>query len=78
MQQPLPFDPDIYYGIVAENLFKNFGARALSVADMALNKMRALGDKEGLGIWLAIHEHLATRAAEVMREDLTGNSPTLH
>lgn len=61
-QQELPFDPNVYYGIVAENLLKNLGAKALHYADHALAKMKTLGDDKGLDIWLNIHQHLIMRS----------------
>ncbi len=68
MQQPLPFDPEIYFGYVADNLLKNLGQKALSYADHALNKMRSLGDDEGFDLWLSIHAHLIEKASERERE----------
>ncbi|WCL54899.1 hypothetical protein [Gimibacter soli] len=74
MQQPLPFDPNIYYGIVAENLLKNFGSHAFFMSDQALQKMKALGDDEGFDIWLSIHEHLNAKATEA----IVGEEAVLH
>ncbi|WP_308911314.1 hypothetical protein [Pseudokordiimonas caeni] len=74
MQQPLPFDPNIYYGIVAENLLRNFGNHAFFMADQALQKMKALGDDEGFDIWLSIHEHLSAKATEA----IVGEEAVLH
>lgn len=68
--QSVDFDPDFYFGLVAENLIKNFGTRALFYADEALRKMRALGDDEGFDLWMSIHEHLSQRAAEALGKDL--------
>ncbi|SDE57875.1 MULTISPECIES: hypothetical protein [Kordiimonas] len=64
MQQSLPFDPNYYFGLVAENLLKNLGPKALDYADEALSKMKAIGDEEGFDLWLSIHEHLTTIAAD--------------
>lgn len=64
MQQPQSFDPNFYFGLVAENLLKNLGPKALDYADEALSKMKALGDEEGFDLWLSIHEHLTTIAAD--------------
>ncbi|MCK0069216.1 MULTISPECIES: hypothetical protein [Kordiimonas] len=61
-QEQLPFDPNVYYGIVADNLLKNLGPKALHYADHALAKMKSLGDEKGLDIWLNIHEHLIMRS----------------
>ena len=69
MQQQLPFDPNFYYGLVAENLLKNLGVKALSYADEALSKMKAIGDDEGFDIWLSIHEQLTTRATDTLRPE---------
>lgn len=71
MQPQLSFDPNVYFGIVAENLLKNFGPKALEYADKALNKMKALGDDEGFDMWLSIHEHLALMAADTLRPEGT-------
>ena len=67
MPEPLPFDPDFYYGLVADNLLKNFGSKALVYADEALSKMRAIGDDEGFDIWLEIHAHLTDKASDAFR-----------
>ena len=67
MQQSLSFDPNFYFGLVAENLLKNLGPKALIYADEALSKMKAIGDDEGLDLWLSIHEHLTTIAADTIR-----------
>lgn len=64
------FDPDFYFGLVADNLIKNFGSRALFYADEALKKMRAIGDSEGFDLWLNIHEHLSQKAADEMGSGL--------
>ncbi len=66
-QQPLSFDPNYYFGLVAENLLKNLGPKALEYADEALSKMKAIGDDEGFDIWLSIHEHLTTIAADTFK-----------
>jgi len=58
------FDPTIYFDITARNLLKNFGERALHYADEALKKMRALGDEDGLEMWLGIREQLQRRLQE--------------
>ena len=73
MQQPQSFDqnqsfdPNFYFGLVADNLLKNLGLKALVYADEALSKMKALGDEEGFNLWLSIHQHLAERASSDMR-----------
>lgn len=74
MQQSLPFDPNYYFGLVAQNLLKNLGPKALDYADEALSKMKAIGDDEGFDLWLSIHEHLTTIAADTLKP---GNS-TIH
>ncbi len=58
MLATLNFDPNIYFGIVAENLTKRFGMSALRYASQALCKMKNLGDDEGLELWRGIHKHL--------------------
>ena len=68
-QQPLSFDPNVYFGIVADNLLKNLGPKALVYADEALKKMKAIGDDEGFDLWLSIHEHLTERASAFLRTD---------
>lgn len=67
MPEQLPFDPDYYFGLVADNLLKNFGNKALHYADQALTKMKAIGDDEGFDIWLEIHAHLSNKAASEFR-----------
>ncbi len=62
MQEPLPFDPNVYFGYVADNLLKNLGPKALVYADKALSKMKAIGDDEGFDLWLSIHRHLTEKA----------------
>lgn len=42
----------------AGNLQRNLGARALSYAMIAVRRMRAAGDEDGLAIWLALHAEL--------------------
>ena len=74
MQQPLPFDPNVYFGYVAENLLKNLGDKALTYADHALKKMRTIGDEEGFDLWLSIHQHLLEKACA----DARGHNATLH
>lgn len=69
MQQELPFDPNFYYGYVADNLLKNLGPQALQYADKALVKMKTIGDDEGFNIWLSIHEHLTAKAARNNESD---------
>jgi len=76
--QPLPFDPDFYFGMVAENLLRSFGDRALFYADEALTKMRQMGDDDGFDMWLNIHEHLAQRAAERVSEDRIARGQMVH
>ncbi|WP_262693796.1 hypothetical protein [Kordiimonas aquimaris] len=63
MQQPLPFDPNYYFSLVADNLLKNFGDKAIGYADHALNKMKAIGDDEGFNIWVEIHAQLTNKSA---------------
>ena len=67
MQEQMPFDPNFYFGLVADNLLKNLGAKALTYADEALSKMKALGDDEGFNIWLNIHEQLTNKASLSLR-----------
>ena len=69
MQEQMPFDPNFYFGLVADNLLKNLGVKALGYADEALSKMKAIGDDEGFDIWLNIHEHLASKAAMSLRPE---------
>lgn len=68
MQQPLPFDPDVYFAIVADTLIRNHGAKALDFADHALRKMRDIGDTEGFDLWLGVHEQLSSKAARILIE----------
>ena len=74
MQQPLSFDPNIYFGYVADNLLKNLGDNALIYASHALNKMRSMGDNEGFDLWLSIHQHLIEKSSIETR----GNNVILH
>jgi hypothetical protein len=67
MQEQMTFDPNFYFGLVADNLLKNLGANALRFADEALSKMKAIGDDEGFDMWLGIHEHLTQKAAVEFR-----------
>ncbi len=60
--EALDFDPNIYFGVVADNLLKNLGERALYYADEALKKMKLLDDDEGFDMWLGIHRHLTMKA----------------
>ncbi len=55
------FDPEIYFGIAAEGLLRDFGVQALYYADEALKKMRALNDVDGLDIWHGIHRQIVVR-----------------
>ncbi|WND03819.1 hypothetical protein QGN29_05450 [Temperatibacter marinus] len=60
--ESLPFDPNIYFGHVADNLLKNFGNKAIGMAEDALKKMRLLGDNEGFDMWLGVQRHLTMKA----------------
>ena len=64
MKHMMDFDANIYFGIVADNLIRKFGAKALPYADYALQKMKAIGDEEGLDMWLGVHECLTAKAAQ--------------
>lgn len=55
------FDTDIYFGIVADNLLKAHGQKALFLADEALKKMRVLGDDEGFDLWQGVHAQLVNK-----------------
>lgn len=70
----LPFDPNIYFGHVADNLLNKFGGKALDYADEALRKMRAIGDDEGFNMWLGVQKHLNLKA----EFDILENQVTLH
>lgn len=67
MQEQMSFDPNYYFGLVADNLLKNLGPNALHFADQALSKMKTIGDEEGFEMWLGIHEHLTQRATVEVR-----------
>ncbi len=75
---PLPFDPEFYFGMVAENLLRSFGDRALYYADEALAKMRQIGDDDGFDMWLSIHEHLTQQAAERLPGDRMMQGQIIH
>ena len=78
-QQGLPFDPDFYFGMVAENLLRSFGDRALFYADEALQKMKMMGDDDGLAMWVSIHAHITERAGAMLGCDDAGRgSQVLH
>ncbi len=74
MQEQMPFDPNYYFGLVADNLLKNLGEEAIGYAGKALSKMKAMGDDEGFDIWLNIHEHLTMKASNSLRP----NGAVLH
>lgn len=64
MQQTSAFDPSHIYGIAADNLLSQLGPKALHYTDMALQKMKDIGDDAGLEHWLNIYAHLSAKAAE--------------
>jgi len=72
--QPVEFEKDIYFGIVAENLTRNLGDKALGYAHEALRKMKALGDQEGFDLWLEIERRLT----DLVIENAGPASRTLH
>lgn len=61
MEQLSKSEIDSYFGIVADNLAINLGENALPYAHIALAKMRALGDCEGLNIWIEIEKRLSLK-----------------
>lgn len=65
----LPFDPNVYFGHVAQNLLNKFGTKAVTYADEALKKMRLLGDDEGFEMWLGVQRHLTMKAELEELED---------
>jgi len=71
MQEQMSFDPNFYFGLVADNLLSNLGPKALVYAGEALSKMKAIGDDEGFDIWLHIHEHLTAKASDTLRPENT-------
>lgn len=71
MQEQMSFDPNFYFGLVADNLLKNLGSKAITYAGEALSKMKAIGDDEGFDIWLNIHEHLTVKASLSERPENT-------
>jgi hypothetical protein len=63
---PTPeFDPDVYFAIVADSLITKFGECALQFADVALAKMQALGDDEGLIMWEGVQCQLVRRIRSI-------------
>ena len=70
----LDFDPDIYFAIVADNLIARFGRTALDYADMAVSRMRRLGDDEGYSLWMGVHVQLCQR----LRSSLVPTDATMH
>lgn len=69
MLQNLEFDPNVYFSIVAENLIKNLGERALIYAGEALRKMRDLGDDEGFELWVGVQNQIEKRMYELERPE---------
>lgn len=65
MMPSLEFDPDVYFAIVADNLITKFGECALQFADVALAKMQAMGDDEGLAMWEAVQCQLVRRIRSI-------------
>lgn len=61
MKPNLEFDPDVYFTIVADNLITKFGDCALQFADVALARMQAVGDSEGLAMWEGVQCQLVQR-----------------
>ncbi len=61
----LEFDPDVYFAIVADNLITKFGDCALQFADVALAKMQAMGDDEGLAMWEGVQGQLVQRIRSI-------------
>lgn len=55
------FDTDVYFDIVADNLLKAHGQKALFLAGEALKKMREIGDDEGFDLWQGVHGHLQSK-----------------
>lgn len=58
------FDTDIYFGIVADNLLKTHGQKALFLANEALKKMRDIGDDEGFDLWQGVHKQIMNKYTE--------------
>ncbi|MCG8507141.1 MAG: hypothetical protein MI755_21220 [Sphingomonadales bacterium] len=61
MPYPPEFDQEVYFGIVAENLIRTFGDRALDYAVKARRRMDELGDCVGLELWRGIERQMLTR-----------------
>ena len=61
MTYPPEFDQEVYFGIVAENLIRTFGDRALDYAVKARQRMDALGDFAGLELWRGIERQMLNR-----------------
>lgn len=61
MKLDLDFDPDVYFTIVADSLLTKFGECALQFADVALAKMQAMGDDDGLAMWEGVQCQLVKR-----------------
>lgn len=68
------FDPNIYFDLVAGNLFKNFGDHALWLAGEALGRMRRSGDEEGFELWEGINLALHS----IAMDRIVANSSTVH
>ena len=65
MKPNLGFDPEVYFTIVADNLISKFGECALQFADVALAKMQAMGDDEGLAMWEGVQDQLVRRIQSI-------------
>ena len=68
------FDTNVYFRVVADNLLKSFGERALIYAEGALQKMRDMGDDEGFELWRGVHGQIEERIVEIVRP----TNETLH
>jgi hypothetical protein len=68
------FDTDVYFGIVADNLLRDHGQTALSLADQALKKMKDIGDDEGFMLWQGVQNQLMER----VRDYHIPKSTTIH
>lgn len=54
-------DPEPYFDIAADSLIGEHGAGALDLAAMALCRMDALGDREGMVLWHGVQSAIRRR-----------------
>lgn len=61
MKHPPQFDPNVYFGIVAQNLLNIFGETALEYAIRAQRRMAEIDDHDGLELWQGIERQMVAQ-----------------